>query len=172
MPEKTLVQRYITALGDQDWAALEKLYAPDVIMYTPTAWGVKGVTFVLAFCREIHLAHPGVRAVLHDEFYSADGSRAALRFALHWHNTGPYFGNLPTGERGSSIEQHTVRLADGRIVEQVVAASTLGLHFLQKEAWQVEYVADAADPAPEIVSAPARPPASRPSHTPAPGGRP
>ncbi|CAL9325392.1 MULTISPECIES: ester cyclase [Streptomyces] len=154
MPEKTVIQRYITALGDQDWAALEKLYAPDVTMYAPTAWGVKGVEFLLKFCQEIHHAHPGIRTVLHDEFYSADGTRAAFRFALHWHNTGSYFGNAPTGERGSSIEQHTVRIEDGRIVEQVVGVSTLGLHFLQKEAWGVAYVTDAVDPAPEVDSAP------------------
>ncbi len=36
----------------------------------------------------------------------------------------------------------------------MVGVSTLGLHFLQKEAWGVAYVTDAVDPAPEIVSAP------------------
>ncbi|MGM9386431.1 nuclear transport factor 2 family protein [Streptomyces sp. NRRL F-5008] len=155
MSEKTIVQRYITALGEQDWAALEKLYAPDVTLYAPTAWGVTGVEFLLKFCQEIHHAHPGIRAVLHDEFSSADGTRAAFRFALHWHNTGTYFGHEPTGERGSSIEQHTVRIEGGRIVEQVAAVSTLSLHFLQKDAWGVPYVTDAVDPAPEIVATPA-----------------
>ncbi|MFE2041593.1 nuclear transport factor 2 family protein [Streptomyces sp. NPDC059477] len=154
MSEKTVIQRYITALGEQDWAAIEELYSPDVTLYTPSAWGVKGVGFLLKFCQAIHVAHPGIRSVLHDEFYSADGTRAAFRFALHWHNTGPYFGHEATGERGTSIEQHTVRLEQGKIVEQVVAVSTLRLHFLQRESWGIDYVRDVADPAPEIISAP------------------
>ncbi|MBQ1093367.1 ester cyclase [Streptomyces sp. B93] len=153
--ENTVIQRYVTALGDQDWPVLKDLYAPDVVLYTPFAWGVKGVEFLLKFCEEVHRAHPGVRAVLHDEFYSADGTRAAFRFALHWHNTGPYFGHEPTGERGTSIEQHTVRLENGKIVEQVVGVSALQLHLLQKEAWGMEPVRDVVDPGLEIVSAPA-----------------
>lgn len=153
MAEQTLIQRYVLALAEQDWDLLRELYAPDVVMYAPTSWGVKGVEYVVKFCQEIHSAYPGVTVTLHDEFYSADGTRGALRFALHWHNTGTYFGHEPTGERGVSLEQHTLRFEDGRIVEQVAAVSALELPFLQKEAWGIEPARGLVDPAPAIVSA-------------------
>ncbi|MGP4111153.1 ester cyclase [Streptomyces sp. 4N509B] len=161
MSDTTLFQRYVRALGEQDWELLRELYTPDVVMYAPSRWGAKGIDFVLAFCQQIHSAHPGIRVVLHDEFYSADGTRGAVRFALHWHNTGTFFGKPATGERGISIEQHTVRVEDGRIAEQVAAVSTLHLHTLQKEAWGMDHVRDVADPAPAILSVPA--PATTPA---------
>jgi predicted ester cyclase len=50
-----------------------------------------------------------------------------MRFVLDWHNPGGFFGNPPTGERGTHIEQHMLTLRDGRIVEQVVSDVTLGI---------------------------------------------
>ncbi|MEV6670591.1 nuclear transport factor 2 family protein [Streptomyces sp. NPDC051162] len=154
MSDTTLVQRYIRALGEQDWDTLTELYDDDVVFYTPLKWGIKGVPFIVQFCKAVHLGFPGVRVALHDEFYDADGTRAAFRFVMHWHNTGPFLGHEPTGERGTSVEAHTVRIRDGRITEQVVAVGSLHLPHIELVRWAMDFPRDTVDPSSEILSAP------------------
>ncbi|MFI1680508.1 ester cyclase [Streptomyces sp. NPDC020607] len=154
MNGETLIQRYIRALGEQDWDTLTELYDEDAVFYTPLKWGVKGVPFMVQFCKAVHQGFPGVRVALHDEFSNADGTRTAFRFSMHWHNTGPFLGHEPTGERGSSIEAHTVRVRAGRITEQVVAVGSLHLPYIELVRWGMEFPRDLVDPAPEIMSSP------------------
>ncbi|WP_131735439.1 ester cyclase [Actinomadura roseirufa] len=157
----TLVQLYIEALGTHDTAALDGLYAEDVVLYTPFGWGVRGRDQVKFFIGAVHAPHPGLRVTLHDEFASGDGARMSFRFTIHWHNTGSFGGHEPTGEKGTASEIHTVRVVDGRIAEQWAGHNSLGLTLLQLRAWGMEPPAETMDPAPVIVAAGGRP-AARP----------
>src|SRR5829696_5945299 len=93
----TLAQRFVQALGTGDDALLDEVYDPDVVLYTPLAWPVRGRDAVKDFVAQFHAANPGLRVTLHDEFVSADGARACFRFVLHFHNTRPFYGNPTTG---------------------------------------------------------------------------
>ncbi|QKW06701.1 nuclear transport factor 2 family protein [Streptomyces sp. NA04227] len=157
MSEPTLVQRYMKALGDQDWDTLAALHHEDAVFYTPFMWGAKGIPFILAFCRSVHEGFPGVRLVLHDEFYSPEGDKASFRFAMHWHNTGPFLGNEPTGERGMSVETITIGIRDGRITEQFVSVGLMHLPSLELNEWKMDYPREVVDPGPAILTAPAEP---------------
>ena len=85
---ETLARRFIRALGRNDARLIDEIYHPDVLLYTPLGWPISGVAAVKDFITEFHQADPGLRATLHDEFYSPDGARACFRFVLHFHNTG------------------------------------------------------------------------------------
>jgi SnoaL-like domain len=57
-----LACRFIQALGTNDGERLDALYDPDVVLYTPFAWPVRGRDAVKAFVEQFHLANPGLRA--------------------------------------------------------------------------------------------------------------
>src|SRR6266540_1459497 len=81
---------------------------------------------------------------------NADGTRAAFRFRMHWHNTGTFFGHPPTGDRGTHAEFHSLRLVDGQIVEQIVTDISYGIPKYELTVWHREYPADTEDPAPQL----------------------
>ena len=109
---ESVARRFVRALGTGDDELLDAVYDPDVILYTPLAWPIRGRDAVKDFVGQFHAANPGLRVTLHDEFASADGTRACFRFVIHFHNTGPFYGNPPTGEQGTMSETHAVRLRD------------------------------------------------------------
>lgn len=148
----SLGERFVLAWGTQDWGRLTQLYDDDVILYAPFAWKVQGLPAILKIAAEFHVTYPGLRVALRDEFHNADGTRAIFRYAWDWHNTGPFHGRQPTGERGTTIETHTVRLRNGRITEQVIATNNLRLISLQLQQG-LRFPLVTPDPAPEIVSA-------------------
>ena len=79
VPEQdTVARRFVRALGTNDDALLDAIYDPDVVLYTPLAWPVRGRDEVKAFVAQFHVANPGLRVTLHDEFASADATRAAF----------------------------------------------------------------------------------------------
>jgi hypothetical protein len=90
---------------------------------------------------------------LHDEFASADGERACFRFVIHFHNTGPFYGNPPTGETGTMSETHAVRLKDGRIVEQFVGDNNFSMPHQELVSWGMDFPRETPDPNPVIVEA-------------------
>ncbi|GAB3444283.1 ester cyclase [Actinophytocola sediminis] len=139
--------------GAQDWDSFAQLYDEDVILYAPFAWKVVGLDAILKVAAGFHATYPGLRVALHDEFHNADYTRAVFRYAWDWHNTGPFHGQPPTGERGSTIETHTVRLRNGRIIEQVVSANNLALISLQLR-HGLEFPLVTPDPALEISPTP------------------
>jgi ketosteroid isomerase-like protein len=152
----SLARRFVDAFGRRDPAALAQIYAADVVLYTPLAWPARGRDALTAFALEFHTANPGLRIALHDEFYSADGTRACWRIRLHYHNTGPFYGNPPTGETGVMTETHAVRLAGGRITEHVVGDNTFHMPHQELVTWQMPFPERTPDPAPPITSATAR----------------
>jgi quinol monooxygenase YgiN len=149
----SLARRFVRALGTNDTELLDSIYDPDVVLYTPLAWPVSGRDAVKAFVEQFHIANPGMQVTLHDEFTSPDGTRACFRFVIHFHNTGPFYGNPPTGEQGTMSETHAVRLRDGRIVEQFVGDNNFSMPHQELVTWGMEYPTDTPDPAPVLASA-------------------
>jgi hypothetical protein len=76
-----------------------------------------------------------------------------LRFALHWHNTGPFGDKPPTGKRGVQIETHTLTIRDGKIVEQIQAGNNFSLAWVELFDWRLDWPRDTPDPHPEIYAA-------------------
>jgi SnoaL-like domain len=128
--------------------------------YTPLGWPIRGREAVKEFVGQFHSAYPGLRVTLHDQFFSADGTRACFRFVIHYHNTGAFYGHPPTGERGTMSETHAVRLRDGRISEQVVGDNNFSLPYQELVIWGMEFPRDTPDPEPVIIEAAATDPAS------------
>lgn len=150
----SLARRFVQALGTNDPHLLDELYDPDVILYTPLAWPLHGRDAVKAFVDQFHTANPGLRVTLHDEFSSPDGSRVCFRFVIHFHNTGPFYGNAPTGERGTMSETHAVRVRDGRIIEQFVGDNNFSMPHQELVTWGMDFPRDTSDPEPVIATAP------------------
>jgi quinol monooxygenase YgiN len=148
--EDSLARRFVRALATNDDDLLDAIYDPDVLLYTPLAWPVSGRAAVKDFVGQFHLANPGLTVTLHDEFASPDGTRVCFRFVIHFHNTGPFYGNPPTGERGTMSETHAVRLRDGRIVEQFVGDNNFSMPHQELVAWAMDFPRDTPDPAPAL----------------------
>lgn len=149
----SLARRFADAFGRRDTAALEELYAADVNLYTPLVWPAAGRDGLLAFALEFHVANPGLRIALHDEFYSADGTRACWRIRLHYHNTEPFYGNPPTGDAGIMTETHVVRISEGRITEHVIGDNSFHMPHQELVRWRMPFAVDTPDPAPLIAQA-------------------
>ncbi len=157
MVDKTIAQRFVEAYGGRDAEALDRLYADDVVLYSPVAWPVRGKDALKAFVDGFHTAFPRLRVALHDEFYSADGTRGCFRFVLHWHHTGAFFGYPPTGRRGTMTETHSIRISDDLIVEQFVGDNTFQMPHLDLVVLGIEFPQETPDPSPETISAQAPP---------------
>ncbi len=151
--DDTPAKRFVRAFGTNDRSLLDEIYADDVVLYSPIGWGIAGKQALLDFVSEFHKGYPGMWVALHDEFYSADGSRGAFRFMIHWHNTGAFFGHEPTGMRGTMTETHTVRIRDGRFHEQIVGDNTFQMPHLDLVVLGMEFPEHTPDPSGEIVSA-------------------
>jgi uncharacterized protein YciI len=150
---ESLGRRFIRALGTNDEALLDEIYDPDVVLYTPLGWPIRGRDALKDFVGQFHTANPGLRVTLHDEFESADRTRVCFRFVIHFHNTGPFYGNPPTGERGTMSETHAVRLRDGRIVEQFVGDNNFSMPHQELVTWGMDFPRDTPDPNPAIAEA-------------------
>jgi ketosteroid isomerase-like protein len=145
----TLGRRLIRAFGTNDQPALDEIYAEDAVLHTPLA-RVDGRAAIKDAVAELHRGFPGLRAALHDEFTSADGTRACLRQRLDWSNTGAFQGRAPTGRSGTATETHSFRLRDGQIAEQIAGVSTFGLPQLLLVDLGLGFPRHLPDPEPEI----------------------
>jgi hypothetical protein len=150
---ETLPERFVRALGTGDDVLLDEVYDPDVVLYTPLAWPLRGRDAVEQFVGEFHRAYPGLLVTLHDQFLSSDGTRACFRFVIHFENRGPFYGNPPTGERGTMSETHAVRIRDDRITEQFVGDNNFSMPYQELVTWQMDFPRDTPDPNPVIVEA-------------------
>ena len=150
---ETLAERFTRALGSGDEQLLDELYDPDVLLYTPLRWPIRGRDAVKEFVGQFHAGYPGLRVTLHDEFSSADGERVCFRFVIHYTNTGAFYGNLPTGETGTMSETHAVRLRDGKIVEEFVGDNNFSIPRQQLVAWQMDFPRETPDPDPVLAEA-------------------
>jgi predicted dinucleotide-binding enzyme len=146
-------RRFTHALGSGDHRLLDELYDPDVLLYTPLGWPIRGLAAVQEFVDQFHSAYPGLRVTLHDEFGSADGERVCFRFVIHFENTGPFYGHPPTGERGTMSETHAIRLREGRIVEQFVGDNNFSMPYQELAVWKMDFPRDTPDPNPATTEA-------------------
>jgi ketosteroid isomerase-like protein len=147
---ESIPERFVDAFGRNDPSSLLALYDPKFILYSPIAWGLPGRDPLAPFVQQFHQGFPGLRLALLDQFSSADGTRVAFRFGMRWHNTGTFFGHPPTGKHGTHAEFHSLRIVDGRIVEQVVTDISYGIPKYELTVWHREYPADTEDPAPLV----------------------
>jgi quinol monooxygenase YgiN len=150
---ETLPERFVRALGTGDEALLDEVYDPDVVLYTPLAWPIRGRDALKQFVGEFHAAYPGLRVTLHDQFFSPDGTRACFRFVIHYTNSGPFYGNPPTGEQGTMSETHAVRIRDQKIVEQFVGDNNFSMPYQELVAWSMDFPRETPDPHPVIAEA-------------------
>lgn len=150
---ETLPKRFIRALGTGDDALLDAVYDPDVLLYTPLGWPIRGLPAVKQFVGQFHAGYPGLRVTLHDQFFSADGTRCCFRFVIHYRNGGPFYGQTPTGEAGTMSETHAVRLRAGKIVEQVVGDNNFSIPHQELVTWGMTFPRDTPDPDPIIAEA-------------------
>jgi quinol monooxygenase YgiN len=149
----TVAERFVRALGSGDPALLDEIYDPDVLLYTPLGWPIRGRDALKEFVGQFHAAYPGLRVTLHDQFTSADGSRVCFRFVIHFANTGPFYGYPPTGMTGTMSETHAVRVKDGRIVEQIVGDNNFSMPYQELVSWGMDFPRDTPDPNPVITEA-------------------
>jgi quinol monooxygenase YgiN len=159
-PGDSLPERFVRALATGDEALLDGVYDADVVLYTPLGWPIRGLAALKEFVGQFHTAYPGFRVTLHDQFSSADGARACFRFVIHYHNTGPFYGNSPTEERGTMSETHAVRIKDGKIVEQFVGDNNFSMPYQELVTWGMAFPRETPDPNPaslEVTAADAVP---------------
>jgi predicted ester cyclase len=148
--DRTLPERFARAFGARDLAVLETFYDPDVELYTPLGWPLRGWNAVRTFVEQFHIANPGLRIGLHDHFASADGQKLCWRIRLHFHNTGTFYGNPPTGDQGEMMESHFITLKDGKICRQIVGDGGLQLPKGELVDWKMDFPRQVADPDPVI----------------------
>lgn len=149
--DRTFAERFVRAFGARDLAVLETLYDPDVELYTPLGWPLRGWKTVGEFVEQFHTANPGMRVGLHDSFASADGQKLCWRIRLHFHNTGTFYGNPPTGDQGEMMESHFITLKDGKIRRQIVGDGGLQLPKGELVDWKMAFPRQVTDPDPAIL---------------------
>ncbi len=148
--DRTLAERFARAFGARDLVTLETFYDPEVELYTPLGWPLRGWNAVRTFVEQFHIANPGLRVGLHDSFASADGQKISWRIRLHFHNTGTFYGNLPTGDRGEMMESHFITLKEGKIYRQIVGDGGLQLPKGELVDWKMTFPRQVTDPDPAI----------------------
>jgi SnoaL-like domain len=151
MPD-TIAQRFTLAFGGNDIDALTALYDEEVALYGPLTWPLRGRQALLEYVGEFIRAY-NPRIVLHDEFYDAAGTRGCFTFVFHWHNTEPFYGHAPTGERGVMVETHAITIRDGRIVEQWVGDNSFQMPYMDLVTYGMDFPRDTPHPKPPIVEA-------------------
>ena len=151
-PNPTLGLRFVDAFGRRDHRTLAEIYAPDVELFTPLGWPVRGLSNVQAFVDEFHASNPGMKVALHDEFASADRTRVCWRIKLHYRNSAPFYGNPATNDEGVMTETHATTLRDGRISQQVVGDNTFHMPFQELVQWKMPFPTDTQDPNPALAT--------------------
>lgn len=114
---KALVRRLFEEVFPAgDPTAVRDLVAEEITDHDPMPGqpaGVEGIEFVVS---TLHAAHPDLRFTVDD--LAAEADRVAIRWTLRGTNTGPMFGQPPSGK---PIEQTAIvifRIANGKIAER------------------------------------------------------
>jgi steroid delta-isomerase-like uncharacterized protein len=99
-----------------DITAMRDLVAADWVDHDPLPGqppGVDGVEYVVA---TMHGAHPDLRFTIDD--LVAENDRVTIRWTMRGTNTGPLFGQPPTGEPVEMAAIAIFRIADGKLAER------------------------------------------------------
>jgi hypothetical protein len=150
---KTPGQKFIEGFGNNNIELLKEVLAKDVKFYGTLAWGIQGSDNLISFAAEFHKGLPGMKVVLHDEFYNAEGTRGNIRMHLFFENQGIFMGNKPTGKSGESVESFTLKIKDNKITEIVQSGNTFPLAAIELIDFKMDYPKDTPDPEKAILSA-------------------
>jgi predicted ester cyclase len=114
---KALVRRvFDEVIPAGDAATMRMLFTPDFLDHDPLPGqppGADGVEYVV---KTMHEAHPDLRFAIADLI--AEGDRVTIRWTLRATNTGPLFGQVPTGLPVEYAAIVIFRIADGLIAER------------------------------------------------------
>ena len=123
---KTLVRRWFEAFSSGDLAAVDDLWAADVVDHSPAvpnqAPGREGIKQIVTSFRA---AYPDLAFTVEDLI--ADGDKVASRWTAHGTNTGAFMGMPPTGKQVTIAGMLIVRVAGGTMVESWVNFDALGM---------------------------------------------
>jgi predicted ester cyclase len=129
-----VVRRFIEDfLGRGDLDAADATAHPDIrgITGLKPSGPIEGLAeykdIIAAFVDAFPAAAP---LTIVDQFESADGTRVVTRFQSRQRHAKDFFGVAATGRVILFDETHVARLADGRIVENIVSATNLEFEML------------------------------------------
>jgi predicted ester cyclase len=112
---KDVVTRHFLELWPGDYSVADEIYSTacvgHVLGTTVTGYPKREVDGI----KEQRAGMSNMEVEIEDQF--ADGDRVLTRWTTSGTNTGPIFGNPPTGRDVSVTGMHVHRLEDGRIVE-------------------------------------------------------
>ena len=143
---KTVAQRFVEGFGGNNPDILSDVLDDDVAFYGTLVWELRGKNNLIDFAAQFQQAMPGLRIVLHDEFYSADGTRGNMRIHLHFHNTGEFMGHQPTGKQGVSVESFSMVIKDDKITELIQSGNTFALGAIELIDFKMDYPTETPDP--------------------------
>ena len=117
---KALIRRvFEEVIPAGDAIAMRELATPDFLDHDPLPGqppGCEGVEYVVA---SMHGAHPDLRFAIHD--LVAEGDLVTVRWTMHGTNTGPLFGQPPSGQPVELSAIAIFRIADGKLAERWAA---------------------------------------------------
>jgi steroid delta-isomerase-like uncharacterized protein len=123
---KALVRRWFAAFSSGDVAAVDDLYAADVVDHSPAvpnqAPGRAGIKQIVTSFRA---AYPDLAFTVEDLI--ADGDKVASRWTARGTNTGAFMGMPATGKQVTIAGILIVRVTGGKMVESWVNFDALGM---------------------------------------------
>lgn len=123
---KAVVRRYFDEIMNQaSPSAIEELISPDFLFTIPTHGPARGPAGEQQEVEMLHTAFPDVHFTIEDEF--ADDERVAVRWVARGTHLGPFLGIPASGRRFWIDGIGSYRVADGKLVENVVNEDSLNL---------------------------------------------
>jgi steroid delta-isomerase-like uncharacterized protein len=123
---KALVRRWFAAFSSGDVAAVDDLFAANVVDHSPAvpnqAPGREGIKQIVTSFRA---AYPDLAFTVEDQI--ADGDKVASRWIARGTNTGTFMGMPPTGKQVTIQGMLIVRVAGSEMVESWVNFDALGM---------------------------------------------
>ncbi len=122
---RALMQRFVAAMDQGDWAALDDCLAPEFTYHNPATPTVRTREDLRQALVEMRTAFPPGHWTEDEAFTSGDMAAGIATF--HGVHRAPYRGVAPTGK---NVEMRSIvisRVAGGRIVETRALSDTLGL---------------------------------------------
>src|SRR6476660_8322497 len=111
---KALVRRWFAAFSSGDLAAVDDLFAANVVDHSPAvpnqAPGREGIKQIVTFFRAVY---PDLAFTVEDLI--ADGDKVASRWTARGTSTGAFTGMPPTGKQITIAGMLIVRVAGGKM---------------------------------------------------------
>jgi len=108
-----------------DLALIDEIVAPDFLSHSAPMGLPAGREGVRQWVGLFHQAFPDIYSVAEDVI--VDNDKVVERFSAGGTNLGPFFGNPPTGKKGTITGINIFRVANGMIVEHWGNSDDMGL---------------------------------------------